>query len=65
MISRSSEMMARALLETFWNNRRRELIQKQVFYFSRRNPLKSLDSAKEKQGNARPFAWIPLDFPCQ
>jgi hypothetical protein len=32
------------------------------FIWIRCNPLKSPDSAKEKQGNASFFAWIYLDF---
>ncbi|HEY5205945.1 MAG TPA: hypothetical protein VIJ63_15265 [Roseiarcus sp.] len=32
------------------------------FIWIRRNPLKSLDSAKRIQGNASFFPWISLDF---
>jgi hypothetical protein len=32
------------------------------FIWIRRNPLKSPDSAKEMQGNARIFSWFSLDF---
>jgi hypothetical protein len=35
---------------------------RKFFYFFSRNPLKSPDSAKEKQGNPSLFAWFHLDF---
>jgi hypothetical protein len=34
---------------------------RKFFNFFARNPLKSHDSAKVKQGNASQFAWIYLD----
>jgi hypothetical protein len=34
------------------------------FIWIRRNPLKSPNSAKEMQGNARIFPWFFLAFPC-
>jgi hypothetical protein len=34
----------------------------EIFIWIRRNPLKSLDSAKGIQGNPSLFPWIPLDF---
>jgi hypothetical protein len=40
----------------FWEERKKN------FIWIRRNPLKSPDSAKEKQGNASLFAWFYLVF---
>jgi hypothetical protein len=52
----------RSSQETFPDNLRRELGDGEFFYFFRRNPLKSPDSIKGIQGNARIFPCFYLDF---